>query len=73
VTEKILSQHELFRNERFMLQFGVGAVGHAERMRTIELFGTIVAPAVRAALANEAEPRSEIAEWQNGAPHGQDL
>ncbi|GAB4129182.1 MAG: LLM class flavin-dependent oxidoreductase [Roseiflexaceae bacterium] len=52
VTEKILAQHELFRNERFMLQFGVGAVGHAERMRTIELFGTIVAPAVRTALAN---------------------
>jgi probable LLM family oxidoreductase len=48
--EKILAQHEVFRHQRFLMQIGAGTIGHAQRMRAIELFGTVVAPAVRAAL-----------------------
>jgi probable LLM family oxidoreductase len=50
VTEKILYEHELFDNDRFLIQFSVGTLPHAKVMRAIELFGTKVAPAVRRAL-----------------------
>jgi probable LLM family oxidoreductase len=48
--DKILQQHELFRNTRFLAQLVTGYVPHAQTMRNIELFGTRVAPAVRKAL-----------------------
>jgi probable LLM family oxidoreductase len=51
VTEKILAQHEIFGHDRFLAQFTVGPIDHAKVMRSIELFGTEVAPAVRAAVA----------------------
>jgi probable LLM family oxidoreductase len=51
VIEKILFQHELFRHDRFLVQFSVGTLPHAAVMRSIELFGTKVAPAVRKAVA----------------------
>jgi probable LLM family oxidoreductase len=51
VTEKILFQHELFGHDRFLVQFSVGSLPHADLLRSIELFGTEVAPAVRAELA----------------------
>ena len=51
VVEKILFQHEIFHHDRFLVQFSVGALPHADLMRSIELFGTRVAPAVRKALA----------------------
>jgi probable LLM family oxidoreductase len=51
VTEKILYEHELFGNERFMAQISVGALPHEKVMRAIELFGTEVAPAVRKELS----------------------
>ncbi len=54
VIEKVLFQHELFGHQRFMIQFSVGTMPHASIMRAIELFGTEVAPAVRA----EIERRS---------------
>ena len=54
VAEKILFEHELFGNDRYVGQMSVGAVAHADVMRSIELFGTQVAPIVRA----EAEKRS---------------
>ena len=47
VAEKILYEHELFGNDRFMAQISVGALPHEKVMRAIELFGTEVAPAVR--------------------------
>jgi probable LLM family oxidoreductase len=47
VIEKILYQHEIFRHRRFLVQFGVGPIPHADVLRSIELFGTEVAPAVR--------------------------
>jgi probable LLM family oxidoreductase len=50
VTEKILFQHEVFRHDRFLVQFSVGTMPHDRIMRSIELFGTRVAPAVRQAL-----------------------
>jgi probable LLM family oxidoreductase len=51
VVEKILFQHEIFRHDRFLVQFSTGTLPHADVMRSIELFGTEVAPAVRRALA----------------------
>ena len=54
VAEKILFEHELFGNDRYIAQMSVGAVAHADVLRSMELFGTEVAPLVRA----EAERRS---------------
>jgi probable LLM family oxidoreductase len=48
VAEKILFEHELFGHQRYVGQMSVGAVAHADVMRSIELFGTEVAPVVRA-------------------------
>jgi alkanesulfonate monooxygenase SsuD/methylene tetrahydromethanopterin reductase-like flavin-dependent oxidoreductase (luciferase family) len=50
VVEKILFQHELFGHTRFLGQISVGDLPHAQVMRAIELLGTEVAPAVRAAV-----------------------
>jgi len=47
VIEKVLFQHEIFRHDRFLIQFGVGAMPHAKILRSIELLGTEVAPVVR--------------------------
>ncbi len=51
VAEKILFEHELFANSRYVGQMSVGAVAHADVMRSLELFGTEVAPVVRAEVA----------------------
>jgi alkanesulfonate monooxygenase SsuD/methylene tetrahydromethanopterin reductase-like flavin-dependent oxidoreductase (luciferase family) len=48
VAEKILYEHELFGNDRYLAQMTVGAVEHDDVMRSIELFATRVAPIVRA-------------------------
>ena len=53
--EKILYQHEIFGHQRFLLQFIVGSLEHAQVMRAIELFGTEVAPVVRAEISRRAE------------------
>jgi len=59
VTEKILRIHDLFGNQRYLNHFSVGTVDHAAVMRSIELFGTEVAPVVRAEVARrEAAPVS---------------
>ena len=49
VAEKIVAIHELFRPKRYLAHMSIGAVEHAAVMRAIELFGTEVAPLVRAA------------------------
>ena len=54
VAEKILFEHELFGHERFLAQMSVGPMAHADQMRAIELFGTEVAPLVRAEVARRA-------------------
>lgn len=50
VIDKILYEYELFGNTRFMVQFSVGTLPHKQMMHAIELFGNIVAPAIRKAL-----------------------
>ncbi len=52
VIEKILFQHSIFNNTRSLLQFTVGPVPHDKVLRSIELFATKVAPAVRAEVAS---------------------
>jgi probable LLM family oxidoreductase len=47
VIEKIVFQHEIFGHDRTLLQFSVGTLPHASIMRSIELYGTEVAPVVR--------------------------
>jgi probable LLM family oxidoreductase len=51
VVEKILFQHEVFGHQRFLLQMSVGTLPHDKLMRSIELFGTKVAPVVRSEVA----------------------
>ncbi len=58
VTEKILFEHELFGNERFMAQISVGTLPHEKTLRAIELFGTEVAPAVRKEVARRPSSAS---------------
>lgn len=53
VTDKILYEHELFGHTRFLMQMSVGSIPHKNIMRSIELFGTQVAPSVRKALNNK--------------------
>jgi probable LLM family oxidoreductase len=55
VIEKILFQHEIFGHQRFLLQMSVGTLPHDVIMRSIELYGTVVAPAVRTAVAESAK------------------
>ena len=47
VAEKIVAQHKLFRNDRFLLQMAIGTMPHGKVMKAIELYGTKVAPIVR--------------------------
>jgi probable LLM family oxidoreductase len=51
VAEKLLYEHELFGHHRYIAQMSVGAVAHADVLRSMELFGTEVAPLVRAEVA----------------------
>jgi probable LLM family oxidoreductase len=60
VAEKILLEHELFGNSRYIGQMSVGAVSHADVLRSMELFGTRVAPLVRAEVERRA-PRATAA------------
>ncbi len=55
VVDKILYEHELFANQRFLIQLTVGPTPHDKVMRAIELLGTRVAPAVRQATADKRE------------------
>ena len=55
VAEKIVAEHAIFGNDRFMLQMSVGPMDHAKVMRSIELFGTEVAPMVRRELERRAD------------------
>jgi alkanesulfonate monooxygenase SsuD/methylene tetrahydromethanopterin reductase-like flavin-dependent oxidoreductase (luciferase family) len=50
VIDKILYQHELFGNTRFLAQMSVGTMPHDKLMRSIELLGTKVAPVVKKAI-----------------------
>jgi probable LLM family oxidoreductase len=50
VVEKILFQHSIFGHSRFLAQMSIGAMPHDAVLRSIELFGTQVAPRVHAEL-----------------------
>jgi probable LLM family oxidoreductase len=56
VAEKILFEHELFGHDRYVGQMSVGAVEHRDVLRSMELFGTEVAPIVRAEVARRTAP-----------------
>ena len=49
VIDKILYEYELFGNDRFLAQMSVGNVPHQKLLKSIELFGTEVLPAVKKA------------------------
>ena len=53
---EILAQHEVFHHDRYLMQMQVGAQPQAAILRSIELLGTVVAPAVRAELARRKAP-----------------
>jgi probable LLM family oxidoreductase len=55
VIDKMLFEHELFGNDRFLAQLTVGSMPHDRVMHAIELLGTVVAPAVRRATAVSVE------------------
>jgi probable LLM family oxidoreductase len=51
IIDKILFEKELFGLDRFLLHVSVGTMPHAQVMHSIELFGTVVAPAIRKAVS----------------------
>ena len=55
IVDKVLFQHEIFAHDRFLMQMTVGPTPHAAVMRSIELFGTKVAPEVRRSTRLAAE------------------
>ncbi len=57
VIQKILFQHDIFHHDRFLLQMTVGSIPHEKIMRSIELFATKVAPAVREEVARRVAAR----------------
>lgn len=50
VTAKILSQHPALDFDRYLIQFSLGTLPHRAVLRSIELLGSVVAPAVKRAL-----------------------
>ncbi len=51
--DKILYMHEMFGLTRFSAHIDVGGPSHASLMKSIELFGGVIAPKVREALKNK--------------------
>jgi alkanesulfonate monooxygenase SsuD/methylene tetrahydromethanopterin reductase-like flavin-dependent oxidoreductase (luciferase family) len=65
VAEKLLYEHELFGHQRYIAQMSVGAVAHRDVLRSMELFGTEVAPLVRAEVTRretDTSAKPELAE-----------
>ena len=65
VVDKILYEYSLFKNSRFLAQMSVGIMPHDKILRSIELFGNKVAPAVKKALAAAAgktKTKEEVSE-----------
>ncbi|WP_276371720.1 LLM class flavin-dependent oxidoreductase [Chryseolinea sp. H1M3-3] len=60
VVDKILYEHSLFNNTRFLAQMSVGLMPHDKILKSIELFGTKVAPAVRKATAVSKTEKKEV-------------
>lgn len=47
VIDKIMYQYEIFEHDRFLMQMSVGSLPHKDMLKSIELFATEVAPAIR--------------------------
>lgn len=47
VIDKILYEHSIFGHTRFLAQMSIGAMPHSQVLKSIELLGNIVAPAIR--------------------------
>jgi probable LLM family oxidoreductase len=47
VADKIISLHRIFKNDRILVQMGLGSLPHKDMMKAIELMGREVAPRVR--------------------------
>jgi len=47
IIEKVLLHHRLFGHDRFLMQTAAPGLSRAQMLRSIELLGTVVAPAVR--------------------------
>jgi probable LLM family oxidoreductase len=47
VIDKILYEHSIFDHTRFLAQMSIGAMAHYQVMKSIELLGNVVAPAVK--------------------------
>jgi probable LLM family oxidoreductase len=62
VAEKILRGHELFGNQRYLGHTSLGSVAHADVLRSMERFGTEVAPLVRAEVARREATAGAAAE-----------
>jgi alkanesulfonate monooxygenase SsuD/methylene tetrahydromethanopterin reductase-like flavin-dependent oxidoreductase (luciferase family) len=56
VAAKIIYEHDLFGLDRFLIQMSVGTLPHEKVLRSIELFGTKVAPIVRREIERRAAP-----------------
>jgi alkanesulfonate monooxygenase SsuD/methylene tetrahydromethanopterin reductase-like flavin-dependent oxidoreductase (luciferase family) len=72
VAEKILFEHELFAHDRYIAQMSVGAVAHRDVLRSMELFGTQVAPLVREELARR-EAREDGGPAESEPPGAREL
>ena len=60
VAEKLLYEHELFGHQRYLAHMSVGAIAHADVMRSIERYGSEVAPLVRAEVARRSSATRSI-------------
>ena len=54
VIDKLAAEWEMFGNTRFLVQTSIGTLPHAKAMKSIELFATKVAPALREMSAQKA-------------------
>jgi probable LLM family oxidoreductase len=50
VTDRLQELHELFQNDRVLIQMAMGSMEHKHQMKAIELLGTKVAPQLRKSL-----------------------
>lgn len=69
IIDKILFQHEIFGHQRFLVQFSVGTLPHDKIMRSIELYGTQVAPVIRRELGNRKPSEGANRSSTETAPH----
>ncbi len=60
VVAKILAQHAVFGHDRYLMQMRVGLQPHAAILRSIELFGTVVAPRVREEIGKRRATTGQI-------------